>query len=432
MNAIGIDIGTTSICLVSCEEGKEELSLVLSCENVFCGETFEQDADVIVRKVMKMLKEAENRGYLNCDTKGIGISSQMHGIVYVDKNGQAVSPLYTWKDRKGTENFCGEMSYETFLRQKGFDVHTGYGIVTHFYLSQKKEIPDGAVKFAGIGDYLAMRLTGSKVPYADCTMAASFGGFDLQKRDFDFEKLHSAGISTAFLPEVCKGEEPAGYYKNLPVTWAYGDNQASFYAAMENPETQVSVNIGTGSQVSVWDSRLIENTSGDIRPFFNESYLYVGASVNGGKVYEKLASFFEETVYVFTGKKIRAYDVMAELADEKEATDLSVNPSLYGARGNAGQSGKIENLTERNFHPADFIRAYVRGMAEELYALYKLLPPEITREKKEIMASGNGIRKNRILKQEIERVFGLPVHFQMMEEEAATGAARRILNMKEK
>ena len=32
---------------------------------------------------------------------GLG-SQQMHGIVYVDKEGNCVSPLYTWQDARGS------------------------------------------------------------------------------------------------------------------------------------------------------------------------------------------------------------------------------------------------------------------------------------------------------------------------------------------
>ena len=50
-----------------------------------------------------------------------------------------------------------------------------------------------------------------------------------------------------------------------------------------------------------FDSRYYRTAAADIRPYFHKGCLYVGASLNGGKVYEKLAAFFEEIVYEFTG-----------------------------------------------------------------------------------------------------------------------------------
>lgn len=110
MKSLGIDIGTTSICLVCYEEGREKLLFTASRQNEFLPGTFEQDPEAIVEKVKDMLAEAERNGFGagTADTMdssaadamessivdSIGISSQMHGILYVDADGCAVSPLY--------------------------------------------------------------------------------------------------------------------------------------------------------------------------------------------------------------------------------------------------------------------------------------------------------------------------------------------------
>ena len=36
------------------------------------------------------------------EVKRIGLTGQMHGILYVDKAGRCVSPLYTWQDGRGS------------------------------------------------------------------------------------------------------------------------------------------------------------------------------------------------------------------------------------------------------------------------------------------------------------------------------------------
>lgn len=62
-------------------------------------------------------------------------------------------------------------------------------------------------------------------------------------------------------------------------------------------------------------------------------------------------------------------------------------------------------------------------MARELFALYSAFPEKACAGKTQIVASGNGIRKNRLLREDVEKVFGLPVVFTDREEEAASGAA---------
>lgn len=230
----------------------------------------------------------------------------------------------------------------------------------------------------------------------------------------------------SFYPEICPYHEFVGYYKGKKVFSTIGDNQASFLGAVSEPEKSIGINVGTGSQVSVYSPKLcvacMENGT-DVRPFPGGGYLYVGASLNGGKVYERLAAFFGEICERFTGEKPDIYAKMQEIAMEKEDTDLKAYPNLYGARG--GKSGRSgwDGLNSDNFHPADMIRSYLRGMASELKALYDVFPKEIKQGRKSLTASGNGLRKNPLLCQEVERAFGLPLTFSRCEEEAAAGAA---------
>ena len=124
---------------------------------------------------------------------------------------------------------------------------------------------------------------------------------------------------------------------------------------------------------------------------------------------------------------------MARLGAEKKETGLMITPSLYGKRGEAGSGadayGTIKNLTADDFHASDFIRAYVKGMADELYRMYLEFPEEIRRGRTEIVASGNGIRKNPLMAEETAKVFGLPVIFKDTQEEAAAGAAKAALDL---
>lgn len=446
VKSLGIDIGTTSICLVCYEEGREKLLFTASRQNEFLPGTFEQDPEAIVEKVKDMLAEAERNGFGagTADTMdssaadamessivdSIGISSQMHGILYVDADGCAVSPFYTWKDEKGRELMEDGRSYEACLSQSlGMPVFSGFGTVTHFCLSRKGLIPGRAVKLANIGDYVAMRLTGRKSPLTDESIAASFGGYDVQEGDFAREKLEQAGVDISYYPELCRRGEAAGTYRGIPVSCAFGDNQASFYGALDKPETQISVNVGTGSQVSLFDSRYYRTAAADIRPYFHKGCLYVGASLNGGKVYEKLAAFFEEIIYEFTGRKVQAFDQMERIGSEKKDTDLLINPSLYGVRGNQGIKGSVHNISFDNLHASDFIRAYVKGMAEELYNMYAAFPEEIRKGRSEIAASGNGIRLNPLMAEETAKRFGMPVIFGKLQEEAAAGAAKAALEL---
>lgn len=440
---IGIDIGTTSICGVLYDAVQDKVVKERHEENHFVpGEGFRQDPEEIVRTAQHLLagllensapKEGNRPGQGESGRPqigGIGISSQMHGILYVDRSGKAVSPFYTWKNEWGNETYRAGKSYARYLsEQTGMDLYAGYGSVTHFYLQQRGLLPQDAASFVNIGDYLAMVLTGSSEVLADVTLAASFGGFDLKRRQFALSALKKAGVDISYYPAVSEGKA-VGSFRGIPVFCAVGDNQASFLGAVKDKERSISVNVGTGSQVSVFSGKLYETGKGETRPFPGGGWLYVGASVNGGKVYERLAVFFREILDAFgvPAERAAVYEVMESLGRKKEETNLQVIPALYGEREKGRDEGPdaktgIFGLREDNFHIPDLIRGFVSGMAGELYALYQGLPEELRKGKTSITASGNGIRKNPLLREEIEKIYHLPVVFTDREEEAATGAA---------
>ena len=61
----------------------------------------------------------------------IGLTGQMHGIVYVDKEGNCVSPLYTWQDARGSIYAGDQIPLTEEIRER-CQIHaaSGYGLVT--------------------------------------------------------------------------------------------------------------------------------------------------------------------------------------------------------------------------------------------------------------------------------------------------------------
>ncbi|MFH5183885.1 FGGY family carbohydrate kinase [Paenibacillus sp. TAB 01] len=98
MYLIGLDVGTTSIggVLVDGSSGDIVKSVLKDnyseCNTANSWEHC-QDSDRIWRTVREVLAELSSG---KVEIGGIGLTGQMHGILYVDSQGDAVSPLYTW------------------------------------------------------------------------------------------------------------------------------------------------------------------------------------------------------------------------------------------------------------------------------------------------------------------------------------------------
>ena len=95
---IGLDIGTTSISAVAVESSSGLLlrSVTVPNDSVLPspdGVSRIQDPARIVKTVLS-LKEALAAEF--SPVTAIGVTGQMHGILYLDRVGRTVSPLYTW------------------------------------------------------------------------------------------------------------------------------------------------------------------------------------------------------------------------------------------------------------------------------------------------------------------------------------------------
>ena len=162
MKTLGLDIGTTSISCVVMDVGNN-IQLFASAtpnESYVSGmQPWErqQDPQVIEERCRKVLKECLETWP---DIDAIGITGQMHGIVYLDEEGRLLSNLFTWQDARGNQQIPN--SQETYAQRLSritdSQMSTGYGLTTHYFNLQNGIVPQGARKICTIMDYIAMRL----------------------------------------------------------------------------------------------------------------------------------------------------------------------------------------------------------------------------------------------------------------------------------
>ncbi len=442
MKALGLDIGTTTISAVVVGMEEREILKAYTIPNGSFIETdlpWEkiQDPDKIMQKALGLLEEILQE---HQDIGVIGLTGQMHGIVYLDENGKHISPLYTWQDGRGNipvekilsedpvpedalseagRSICGILEEEY-----GVKAHTGYGLVTHLYNCRNNLVPEGAAKVCTIMDYLGMRLTGRRTPLMHSSNAASLGLYDAKKNGFRADILQKAGADADVLPEVTDDFISVGSYKGIPVSAAIGDNQASFLGSVENAADSVLVNMGTGGQISILSDTYFTAKGIEARPFVKGHYLLAGSSLCGGRAYALLEHFFRSYAEAAGITGVDHYSVMGKILDEKnDGEKLKVNTTFSGTREKPEKRGSIKNIGTENFTPKALIGGVLEGMAEELYKMYRKIEKGLAGPKTRMVASGNGIRKNRHLQEVMSEKFGMGLELAKREEEAAYGAA---------
>lgn len=309
---LGLDLGTTSVkvCLVDAQSLKV---VAKQSKDTQAGEGAEQDVSKIISAVYNCLGRIP-RDLLKNVTK-IGVCGQMHGVLLWNRETAwnpsqnsssdrfelgkgSLSSLYTWQDTRCTPEFLSEIPKpNSHLR-----ISTGYGCATLLWKLVNEPEDLSLYTCAGtIQDFLVAMLCDLESPVMSIQNAASWGYFSTEDKTWNFDILKSVDFPIHLLPKVVDPGTVAGtlsksWYGIPPGTevfTALGDMQCSVLSILVSETTYTAVlNISTSAQLSF--PMPVDFTPPDTQsaieyfPYFNNRYLAVAASLNGGNV---MASF---------------------------------------------------------------------------------------------------------------------------------------------
>ncbi|MBQ6969650.1 MAG: hypothetical protein IJP85_04915, partial [Synergistaceae bacterium] len=218
-----------------------------------------------------------------------------------------------------------------------------------------------------------------------------------------------AGVDISFVPSVSEKCIVNENHKNqFTILNSMGDNQSSFKGSVEDPDKTLLLNIGTGSQVSFMTREFVD-VSGDIelRPY-GDDYILAGSALCGGRAYAMLEGFYRE----IAGRD--CYSLMAEHAESfLKSHGLNqaweVDTRFNGTRSDPDITGSITGITAGNFCPGALTVGVIRGILEELRGMYESMKSLTGRSASVIIGSGNGLRKNEIMRCIAGEIFGIEV-----------------------
>ena len=255
-----------------------------------------------------------------------------------------------------------------------------------------------------------MKLCGNNKPVMHISCAASLGCFDIEANRFDIEN--------SMLPEVTADFTIIGKTgEGIPVCVAIGDNQASFTGSVPS-EDGVLINVGTGAQISYLKDSPESIENAEIRPFDGKRFLVAGCSLCGGRSFAMLERFCREIVAASGAEISSFYPVLDKLLSEDYDYSVIADCRFCGTRSNPKVKGSFSNITESNFNVKEFAFSVLDGIIRELYDMYS--PVE---ESSCLVCSGNGFRKNPVLKKMVTKYFGVNPLETFYDEEAAVGSA---------
>jgi len=205
---IGFDIGTTSTrCILIDTNGK----LIASATSDYQMDTprpgwAEQDPDNWWEATVITIKEVIEKSEVNpSGISAIGLSGQMHGSVFLDKEGKVIRPALLWCDQR-TQPQCDSI-YETFGGEEEFiklsynKALTGFTAPKILWLREVE--PDSYKKVDKVllpKDYIRYKLSGTFA--TEVSDASGTILMDIAKRSWSDKILEGLSIEKDMLPPI--------------------------------------------------------------------------------------------------------------------------------------------------------------------------------------------------------------------------------------
>ncbi len=450
MKVLGLDLGTTSFSACLYDNTTNEAYFASQENSSLFVKGLKREFDIRkLRTSFYSFIEFLDEGLELTGIEAISITGNMHSFFLV-KNNQPVSNIVSWQDERVLETYKRGLSYLDYINNRfdslfsryQFSVSSGYAVSTLFYMINDDDL---AVKNSSIHfalDFIIKELMGD-IPYDDIiidhSIAHSSGLYDLMRKDWNLDLIGALGYNNIKFPEIAESGTMIGrvgkgfpHLQNVPVYLGMGDNQASVLGSIigredcskltglkeENP---LILNIGTSGQISAVVKEIKgESNLLDYRPFIENYYLLVGASLAAGKTMETLKNLIKSFAYnVFNNvlEDEKVYMIIEELIQKE--SPLQFRTTLNGTRYDPQMRGIIKNIDLDNFTLENIITSAAYGIVEELYQYYQ----EMNISSGGIVGVGNGLQRNGYFIDIIKELFGNNFQLSSIKEAASFGAA---------
>ena len=436
---LGIDIGSSKAAAAANDgAGATQASAArpYPTEAVLPRRRHEQECALLIEHAWAAVRALPEQ--VRGEVRGIGVTGQMHGVVCCDGEARPTGPLITWQDRRALEEegFLGGLREAT-----GHRLAPGFGSVSLAWLVAHEALPPGTCQAGTVMDMAVAWLCGSGRLAMDATNAASWGLFDLRRGEWDWRGVETARIPRSLMPPVAECGATAGLLDaeraallglpaGIPVIAAVGDNQASMLATLCEPERELALTLGSGGQLSAVvrrDEAFPWPAGGDaweLRPFPDGRLAVVAASPAGGSAWRWLAEAARNALNDLGCGALPEEEIFSKLnglgLEAEGRGGLSIAPHFLGERPAPELRGAITGIDLRNFRLGPLARALAWSIVENLNSM---LPAFARAGRTSVAASGNGLRRNPLLRGAAEEVLGLPLRLAEACEEAAVGAA---------
>jgi xylulokinase len=280
---IGIDVGTSGTKTLLCTDRGKILATVTESypayhpKPLWSEQAPEDWWQATIRSVRKVLRKAKVKG---SSVQGIGLSGQMHGAVFLDKNHEVLRPAILWNDQRTAaecEDITKTIGAKRLIRLTCNPALTGFTAPKILWVRKHEpKVYEKTAKILLPKDYVRFRLSGTfatEVSDASGTLL-----LDVKNRKWSKTVLSELKIDSALMPDCFESEEVSsqisptaakalGIPVGTPIVGGGGDQAAGAVGNGIVKAGVISATLGTSGVVFAFSDKVQTDPAGRVHTF---------------------------------------------------------------------------------------------------------------------------------------------------------------------
>jgi xylulokinase len=278
---IGVDVGTSGTKAVAINAAGEVVASALIEYPLLTPKPdwAEQDPAEWTKAARSALSQLAAEVDAN-DVKGIGLTGQMHGSVFLDANNEVIRPALLWCDQRTTaqcDAITEKVGEKKLIEMVSNPALTGFTAPKILWLrDEEPENYDRVRKVLLPKDYVRFDLTGEFA--TDVADASGTLLFDVKNRTWHDELLSILEIDRDFMPQSFEGPEVTGQLSTeaaeatglpagIPVVAGGGDQAAGGVGCGIVDTGVISATVGTSGVVFAFADEVSMDPEGRVHTF---------------------------------------------------------------------------------------------------------------------------------------------------------------------
>lgn len=363
MNFLLLDFGTSRVKSAILKNGNHALSDFSEWTPILPTVDKDNKFEVSVHALKNLFESIVTQYRRSFDLSGIFLCTEMHGFALLDEKNNPISNYISWQD--GRENTSQKKKLPDFLKkfpEKNYLEITGMmpaASPVASLLHVLSDITKKNVKIVTMPELFATDF-GKSNSVAHISSSAALGLWDYHNKCWSnaiIEYLEQYTGHKLLFNRVSDDFETAGVCQGIPVYCGMGDLQCAVIGA-RNSEKSISINLGTGSQVSQIGGN---GTGFEYRPIFHNTIMKTVTHIPSGRVLNNFIGFLHEIA-----PNRNFWTESTNLSSEKiTSATLDFDLALFnGAWGYSG-AGSIRNIREKSLTVENFLASLLKSYTSQ-------------------------------------------------------------------